>query len=90
MNGLIRTAEWIAGRGDWAGSLLRLVVVTCGTVLSTMAYGARRDWPLGASVLMGLAGAMGLIVPFVLWRWAEWRRLRERRGNPPVRTLDLS
>ena len=89
MRSLASTVEWIAGDGRWPGAVFRLLLVTGGCVLLSIADDLRVGRPIVGPALSGLAVAMVLVVPFVLWRLIERRRRVQRRDAPPVRTLDL-
>lgn len=85
----LKILNWIAGGEAWWSRGLRLGVVLGGIFLS--AYLMRpsqtetpRPWWLVPAWI-----SLGLLVPFAFWRLVEWRRRRERRRNPPARTLNL-
>ncbi len=84
-----RLLEWIAGGGGW-WSLLRLGAVLggiflCAYFMRAPQTEALHPWWLEPAWISGC-----LLVPYALWRLGEWRRRRERRRNPPTRTLNLS
>ena len=87
----VKLLEWIGG-GDSAWSRLWRLGLVIGALFLFwfLESGLGKDQD-GQAWWWGPAGMSSiLVVPYVFWRLIEWRRRRERRRNPPVRTLDLS
>jgi hypothetical protein len=85
----VRAVDWIAGDGRLKGAVLRLGVVSGGGVILAVLDGVRHGRSVGESLAWASVSGAALVVAFGVWRWNDWRRRVQRRGSPPVRTLNL-